>query len=106
MKKGDLILIPFPFTDLEDSKKRPALVLTTTNLDVTVVFITTRLKWRTETDVLIKPTDRNGLKKESLIKLNKIATLDQELAIGRLGTLTEKEIKEVNEKLIELFSLK
>ena len=62
MKKGDIILIPFPFTDLTGNKNRPALVLVDREMDVTVAFISTQLKWQEETDVLLKPTVENGLK--------------------------------------------
>jgi len=41
MKKGDIILVPFPFTDLSGSKNRPALVIADSELDVTVAFIST-----------------------------------------------------------------
>jgi mRNA interferase MazF len=70
MKKGDLILIPFPFTDLIGNKNRPALVLVAGKMDVTVVFISTQLKWKEKTDILLQPTKDNGLKKESLIRLS------------------------------------
>lgn len=32
--KGDVVVIPFPFSDLSQSKRRPALVLTTLEGDV------------------------------------------------------------------------
>ena len=34
MKKGDIILLPFPFTDLSGNKLRPALVLADEEGDV------------------------------------------------------------------------
>lgn len=44
MAKGDIILIPFPFTDLTGNKLRPAVILVETPLDLTVSFITTQLQ--------------------------------------------------------------
>ena len=46
-KKWDIILVPFPFTDLSTSKKRPALIISpdeyNQNLDVVIAFITSQL---------------------------------------------------------------
>ncbi|MDP5139455.1 MAG: type II toxin-antitoxin system PemK/MazF family toxin [Spirosomaceae bacterium] len=100
-----MILLPFPFTDLLGSKKRPALVLMATEMDVTVSFITTQLKWQTENDVLIEPTELNGLKKDSLIRLNKLATIDRNLADGILGRLGESDTSFVNIALRKLLKL-
>lgn len=105
MEKGDLILIPFPFTDLSGNKNRPALVLLTSELDITVAFISTQLKWKEETDVILKPTKINGLKKESLIRLSKLATLDKDLAIGRLGRIEKSTMASVNRNLKKILKL-
>ena len=47
-KRGDIILVPFPFTDLSSSKRRPALVVSPDNLNdrmqnLVVVAITSQL---------------------------------------------------------------
>jgi mRNA interferase MazF len=47
----------------------------------------------------------NGLKVNSVIKLTKIATLSRDLVLGRIGVLEDKCLKEVDEKLKEMFSL-
>ena len=105
MQKGDIVLIPFPFTDLTGSKKRPALVLLSTGLDVTVSFISTQLHWQEPTDLLLQPSATNGLKKLSLIRIGKIATVDKVLVIGRLGSVNAKQIEELDKKLIQLFAI-
>lgn len=75
MRKGDIVLIPFPFTDLTGTKNRPALILADSDNDITVSFITTQLKWQEKFDIRLDPSNANGLKKDSLIRLNKITTL-------------------------------
>ena len=105
MEKGDIILIPFPFTDLSGNKTRPALVLINGELDVTLAFISTQLKWKEEMDILINPTHENGLKADSIIRLSKLATIDKDLALGRLGIIGGETRKQVNKNLITLFNL-
>ncbi len=105
MAKGDIVLITFPFTDLSGSKLRPAVVLADTNLDLTVCFITTQIGWQETTDVMLKPTAINGLRKNSLIRTSKVATLDKTLAKGLLGKLSAQEISELNSKLKLLLQL-
>lgn len=105
MAKGDIVLITFPFTDLTGSKLRPAVILTDTTIDLTVCFITTQLEWQEITDVQIVPTSFNGLKKQSLIRVSKIATLDKTLAKGLLGRLTSGELSDLNDKLKTLLQL-
>lgn len=105
MAKGDIVVIPFPFTDLSGSKLRPAVILMETALDFTVCFITTQTAWQEPTDLLLNPSPLNGLKKPSLIRTSKLATLDKHLAVGLLGRLSTTETDELNDKLKQAFSL-
>jgi mRNA interferase MazF len=106
MNRGDIVLIPFPFTDLTGNKYRPALILIESEDDVTVCFITTQLKWQSEYDIAVQPTELNGLKKPSLIRLSKLATIDKDLIIGRLGVLDDQYQNMLNRNLIHLLKLK
>lgn len=58
MKKGDVVLVPFPFTDLSSKKRRPALVLLASEYDVVLAFITTKLFYEGESSIKIKSSDR------------------------------------------------
>jgi mRNA interferase MazF len=105
MNKGDIILVPFPYTDMTGTKLRPALVLINNPNDLTVCFITSQVKWKEDTDIELFPTTQNGIKKASLIRLSKIATIDKSLATGKLGEISPSESKELNIKLKKLFKL-
>ncbi|MDX9943121.1 MAG: type II toxin-antitoxin system PemK/MazF family toxin [Bacteroidales bacterium] len=105
MQKGDIVLIPFPFTDLTGSKNRPALVLAVSQTSITVAFISTQLKWKEETDLVLHPNEENGLKKDSLVRLSKLATLDKDLAIGLLGRIDKHQMDLTNVSLRKIFQL-
>lgn len=105
MKKGEIVLIPFPFTDLSGLKNRPALVLINSEVDITVAFISSQLKSEADYDLLLLPSEINGLKKKSILKISKLATLEKNLILGKLGNLDEIEMKKVDRKLIEIFKL-
>jgi mRNA interferase MazF len=105
MKKGDIILVPFPFTDLSGSKLRPALVLVEQGEDVTAAFISTILKERFKSDYFVPMNEKNCLKKDSLIKLNKLATLSHDLIKGKIGELSADDLREIDKRLMILFKL-
>jgi mRNA interferase MazF len=55
--------------------------------------------------MVLKPTTINGLKKESLIRLSKLATIDKDIVVGRLGSLTVMEMVELNNNLKVILKL-
>jgi mRNA interferase MazF len=105
MKKGDIILLPFPFTDLSGNKTRPALVLISNTLDVTVAFITTQIAWQEPNDLLLSANSKNGLKRNSLVRLSKLATIDSGLVLGKLGELSANELNEIDHNLVIILQI-
>lgn len=105
MPKGDIVLITFPFTDLSGTKLRPAVILIDSPDDITVCFITTQIQWKETNDLVVSPSDSNGLRSPSLIRINKIATLNRALAKGLLGNLDQTEIEALNLSLKQAFQL-
>lgn len=84
---GTVVLTDFPFTDLSAAKRRPALVVSTDNdrrRDVIVAFITSILRVEPASAPIL-PTAQNGLKVPSLVRFDKLATLDKIIIAGRLG---------------------
>jgi mRNA interferase MazF len=97
-KKGTVILVPFPFTDLSGNKVRPALIISKEKIgvDVIVVFITSQNKPNEKHLVPILPEKLNGLKTKSNIVCSKIATLDSKIVLGELGVLSSDVQKKVD----------
>lgn len=107
MRRGTIVLVPFPFTDLSGHKVRPALILSDSRKgeDCIVAFISSNLKEKESVSVLIAPTHSNGLKNHSLVVIDKLATLQKKVVLGELGRLESFYLKEVTKKLKVLFRL-
>jgi mRNA interferase MazF len=92
--KGKIVLVPFPFTDLTAAKLRPALVIYEGGKDVVMAFISSKIPSElSDVDVPITKNHagfgKAGLKVDSVIKLDKIATVLKDLIVGELGELDE-----------------
>ena len=107
-KRGDVVLIPFPFTDLSGQKIRPAVILSAYNkeVDIIVVFITSKHKSTKDFIVPVKPTAQNGIKVSSVIMCDKISTLDRKMIIGSIGTLEPDLQNRVDQKVAKALGLK
>ncbi|RLI76007.1 type II toxin-antitoxin system PemK/MazF family toxin [Archaeoglobales archaeon] len=108
--KGKIVLVPFPFTDLSASKLRPALVLHEGDRDVVVAFISSKIPPQpAESDVIVTKNHPEfpltGLKVDSVIKLDKIATLSKNLIIGEIGEVGKTIREEVNKKLCKILRI-
>src|SRR3989338_1162616 len=111
-KSGNIILTPFPFTDLSGNKVRPALVLGAQDGgdDITVCFISSTVSQKVHKfDVLVDLKDKDfaktGLKLKSIIKVSKIATLDKAVVLGKIGDLDSASFKKVKKILKIYFGL-
>lgn len=105
--RGDIVLIPFPFSDLTGQKIRPAVILSKDNRnDVILVFITSKNKITKPTvAVPIEPTKTNGLKVSSMIICDKIATLDKKIILGSIGVVDTVTMKKVSISLKQILDL-
>jgi len=88
---GDLVLVPFPFTDQSRTKKRPALVVSPSSSnrsgDLTIAFVTSRLSTPPrEGDYRIEAWEEAGLPKPSMVRM-KFVTLSRTLILRTLGQL-------------------
>lgn len=108
MTKGTIVLAPFPFTDVSGSKVRPCVILYKQDHgeDCIVLFISSKIQTSLNVfDLKIKATPLNGLKRDSVLKIDKIATLQKKIFIGELGKLEPLVLKALDKKLKQLFAL-
>jgi len=99
-KRGDIVLVPFPFTDLTTTKQRPGLVISSdafnaTHDDAVLLAITSQIPPAPEAEEFLIPAGdlaTCGLPKPSLVRLMKVFTLHQRLVIKRRGALPAKTL--------------
>jgi len=95
-KPGDVILATLQFTDTNEVKMRPALVLFEESDNVVVAGITSNLKMKG-----IPLTKAEGAVKDSVIKLNYIFTISKEMACKNLFHLSREKKQMVFDGLTE-----
>ncbi len=98
-KLGDIVLITFPFVESNTSKKRPALVLLDTDdNDIVVARITSQLNKDNYT-LEINEWKTCGLLLPSVVKLNKIATINKSHVYFKLGSLQDQDLAKIKRML-------
>ncbi|MCL2010766.1 MAG: type II toxin-antitoxin system PemK/MazF family toxin [Synergistaceae bacterium] len=104
--KGDIIVVPFPFSDLSTSKRRPAIVLAgLIGNDLILSQITSR-NVSDSMSIAIDPDDvtSSALSVTSNIRPNKLFTADESIVLYKIGALKASKLKAVLTKVIEIFS--
>jgi mRNA interferase MazF len=95
----DRVVVPFPFTDREATKRRPALVISSSAFNTStqhsvLAMITSAEQSSWQGDYPIQDLAIAGLPNECVIRL-KIFTLDHRLVIRRCGTLGTADQKKL-----------
>lgn len=112
MNKGDIVLVPFPFTDLSQTKLRPAIVLwdSSRQADVTLCFVSSQNVEQIYSDEFVLGIDDSefkgtGLKVTSKVKITRIATIQRQMITRRLGKVGRTQRQQLNLIMIESFKL-
>jgi len=102
--KGDVVVVPFPFSDLTQSKRRPALVVAKLfGEDLILCQITSQ----STIDLYAIALDKNDfeegeLKQNSNIRTNRLFTADRQLILYKVGRLKKDKIDVVIAKIIRI----
>lgn len=102
---GDLVVVPFPLSNLTTTIKRPALVVAELDGDDRILCqITSQAKDRHAIQITKNDCDDGGLHQVSNIRPSKIFTADKSVIIRRVGHLKPEVVKTVTTKIIEVLS--
>lgn len=112
LQKGDIVLVPFPFTDLTGTKLRPGLILWVDNSgnDITLCFISSQdVTNLTSGEFVLDPSDAEfagtGLKLISKVRVTRLVRLERRLITRRIGKLGVNQIQQLNLLMIQAFQL-
>jgi mRNA interferase MazF len=106
---GDVVLVPFPFTDQTGMKKRPAVVVSSaaynvSRLDLILMAITSQLRTTPGfAEVAIAEWQKAGLLKASVIK-PVVTTVERRLLLRQLGQLEQADRAKLQQSLRAIFS--
>src|SRR3989344_5805068 len=103
--KGDVVVLPFPFSDLSATKRRPALIIANLAGDDYILCQITSEARKDEYAVVLENKDFKvgNLNKTSIIRPNRLFTADKSIISYKVGAIKENKLKEVEDKIIRMF---
>lgn len=101
MERGRVVLVPFPYSDLRGSKKRPACVVSTAayndqSPDLILAMVTSsrsRLQRPGLGDAVVQDWRKAGLRLPSTIRASRLLVVERRLLGPTLGDLTARDVK-------------
>lgn len=100
-EQGEIVIVPFPFSDLSNIRQRPVLILSKSkdnnqSDDIITCGITSNLK-NSDYSVLIdnKDLERGVIPKQSRVKVNKIFTLDKAIIRKKVAKLNKNSFDKI-----------
>jgi mRNA interferase MazF len=102
--KGDVVVVPFPFSDLTQAKRRPALVVAVlSGNDLILCQITSRAV-TDEYAVVIESDDfsSGGLRQSSNVRPNRLFTADKQIILYKAGQLKLEKMNQVIARIVEI----
>lgn len=102
--KGDVVVVPFPFSDLTQAKRRPALVVAVLSGNDLILCQITSQSVTDEYAVSLETDDfsSGSLKQSSNIRPNRLFTADRQIILYKAGQLKPEKLNEVIVKIVEI----
>jgi len=106
--KGDVVVLNFPFSDLSQTKRRPALVLAALQGDDLILCQITSQAREDGYSICLDAPDfvAGGLSQSSRIRPNRLFTADSGIVVYRAGHVSAEKLKDTREKLVSILDAK
>src|SRR3989344_7703116 len=108
-QQKELVLLPYPFSNQEGSKVRPAIIVSNNNFnkrceDCVMVQLTTIIKDEPFSLIVTQDNLESGkLLKQSRIRIDKIFTIKKNLVIMKIGKVNDKTIEKIKFEINRIF---
>ena len=109
-QRGDVVLIPFPYTDLAATKTRPAVVVSsdryhTVRSELLLAYVSSQISKAHDTiDYVLTDWAQAGLPKPSFVR-PKIAAIEPSLIVHQVGRLSAHDMRQVDGRLRQALAL-
>ncbi len=102
--RGDVVVVPFPFSDLSMAKRRPALVLAELEGEDLILCQITSQAVHDRYAVSLDEADfeQGGLRQPSNVRPNRVFTTDQRIVLYRVGSVNRSKLDEVVDRVISI----
>jgi len=104
--KGDVVVLPFPYSDLSAAKKRPALVVASLDGDDVILCQITSQSISDKYGIPLNTFDfeGGGLKHPSNIRPNRLFTADERIVSYRAGGIKNDKLQAVLQRIIQIIA--
>ncbi len=104
--KGEVVVVPFPFSDLSSTKRRPALVIASmTGDDVILCQITSKsISDDYAIPLLTSDFSSGTITQDSNVRPNRLFTADSNIILYQAGKIKTDKLRQVVNKIIEIIS--
>lgn len=102
--KGDVVVVPFPFSDLSATKRRPALVVAVLPGDDLILCQITSQTVRDGFAIPLREEDfaSGSLRRPSNIRPNRLFTADRTLVIAAVGRINSAAMRNVVDAIVRI----
>lgn len=102
--KGDIVIVPFPFSDLTQTKRRPALVIATLQGNDLILCQITSQSIGDTYAIQLDNSDfsSGGLNQSSNIRPNRLFTAEQQIILYKAGQIKPEKLIDVINKIVEI----